>query len=172
MDGGSRQPGGAGSLWQDADVIALTPSGPVSAGGRGGRARALSVVYVATEDAPEPLPLQCLREACGAVPRGARLSSLPFGTVALVGDTDALDAFYNAGEPPSCPARPPRACRRRLRGSGPFPPALPRAGSAFRAGEGWSRPRARLFRCQVRQQPSGTGRRGGCRARVLVPPWG
>ncbi|KAJ6663373.1 hypothetical protein lerEdw1_009452 [Lerista edwardsae] len=95
MDGDGCKPGGAGSLWQDADVIALTPSKPVSAGSRGCRARALSVVYVSTEDAGDPLPLQCLREACREVPR-ARLTTVPFGTVALVGDTDTLDSFYNA----------------------------------------------------------------------------
>ncbi|XP_066495076.1 mitogen-activated protein kinase kinase kinase 6 isoform X2 [Tiliqua scincoides] len=100
MDGepGGCKPGGAGSLWQDTVAIALTPSKPVScssAGGRGCRDRALRVVYVFTEDEADPLPLQCLREACREVPR-AELSALPFGTVALVGDTDTLDSFYNA----------------------------------------------------------------------------
>lgn len=48
----------------------------------------------------EPLPLRCLREACAQLP-GPRprpqLCTLPFGTLAL-GDTAALDSFYNAGE--------------------------------------------------------------------------
>lgn len=94
------KPGGAGSLWQDTAVIALTPSKPVSScdGGRGHRGRhPLTVVYVSTQDEPDPPALQCLQEACKEVPR-AELSTLPFGTVALVGDTDTLDSFYNAGE--------------------------------------------------------------------------
>lgn len=48
----------------------------------------------------EPLPLRCLREACAQL-QGTRpppqLRSLPFATLAL-GDTAALDSFYNAGE--------------------------------------------------------------------------
>ncbi|XP_061453643.1 mitogen-activated protein kinase kinase kinase 6 isoform X2 [Rhineura floridana] len=99
--------GGAGSLWQDTLAIALTPSKPVSVeshgtrrggGGSttssGGRGRPLSVVYVFTEYLEEPLPLQCLREACREVP-GSELTTVPFGTVAL-GDTGTLDRFYNA----------------------------------------------------------------------------
>ncbi|XP_062996534.1 mitogen-activated protein kinase kinase kinase 6 [Elgaria multicarinata webbii] len=101
----------AGSLWQDPLAIAVTPSKPVSvgsqsAGGGGGggggggsstcsgKDRALSVVYVFTEDVEEPLPLQCLREACREVP-AAELTTVPFGTV-MLGDTDTLDRFYNA----------------------------------------------------------------------------
>uniref|UniRef100_A0A8C9QGI5 mitogen-activated protein kinase kinase kinase n=1 Tax=Spermophilus dauricus TaxID=99837 RepID=A0A8C9QGI5_SPEDA len=46
----------------------------------------------------EPLPLRCLREACAQLP-GPRpppqLRSLPFETLAL-GDTAAMDSFYNA----------------------------------------------------------------------------
>uniref|UniRef100_A0A8C5L5P5 mitogen-activated protein kinase kinase kinase n=1 Tax=Jaculus jaculus TaxID=51337 RepID=A0A8C5L5P5_JACJA len=101
----------AGSCWQDPLAEALSPGRPVSvAPGRGcARSRPLSVVYVLTrEPGPgpeagagaeaEPLPLRCLREACAQLP-GTRpapqLRSLPFGTLAL-GDTAALDSFYNA----------------------------------------------------------------------------
>ncbi|XP_071073715.1 mitogen-activated protein kinase kinase kinase 6 isoform X4 [Dasypus novemcinctus] len=101
----------AGSCWQDPLAEALSPGRPLAA--RAGRSCALSrplrVVYVLTaEPRPgaepgagaeeEPLPLRCLREACAQLP-GPRpppqLRSLPFGTLAL-GDTAALDSFYNA----------------------------------------------------------------------------
>ncbi|XP_053124231.1 mitogen-activated protein kinase kinase kinase 6 isoform X2 [Hemicordylus capensis] len=98
--------GTAGSLWQDTLTIALTPSQPVSAGppsSRGGggggggcsRGRSLSVVYLYTEDQADPLPLQCLREACREVPR-AELKVVAFVTMALLADTGALDCFYSA----------------------------------------------------------------------------
>ncbi|XP_077193857.1 mitogen-activated protein kinase kinase kinase 6 isoform X2 [Paroedura picta] len=99
MEGAGCKPGGAGSLWQDPWAIALTPSKPVAAGshgsrGGGGRSRALSVVFVCSEDLGEPLPLRCLEDACREIP-AAELAALPFGTVAL-GDVGALDSFYNA----------------------------------------------------------------------------
>uniref|UniRef100_H9GPS4 mitogen-activated protein kinase kinase kinase n=1 Tax=Anolis carolinensis TaxID=28377 RepID=H9GPS4_ANOCA len=100
MEGGEGgQPGRAGSLWQDALAIALTPSKPLagSRGGGGGgspRARSRAVLYVSTEDSGEPLPLRCLRDACARLP-DARLHALPFGTV-MLGDTPHLDRFYNA----------------------------------------------------------------------------
>lgn len=103
----------AGSCWQDPLAEALSRGRPLAAShGRGcTRSRPLSVVYVLTReqqtrvepeagDEAEPLPLRCLREACAQLP-GPRprpqLRSLPFGTLAL-GDTTALDSFYNAGE--------------------------------------------------------------------------
>lgn len=99
----------AGSCWQDPLAEALSRGRPHAAPpGRGyARSRPLSVVYVLTrepqpgvESEAEPLPLRCLREACaqlsGPRPR-PQLRSLPFGTLAL-GDTAALDSFYNAGE--------------------------------------------------------------------------
>lgn len=99
----------AGSCWQDPLAEALSRGRPHAAPpGRGyARSRPLSVVYVLTrepqpgvESEAEPLPLSCLREACaqlsGPRPR-PQLRSLPFGTLAL-GDTAALDSFYNAGE--------------------------------------------------------------------------
>lgn len=103
----------AGSCWQDPLAEALSRSRSISAPlGRGcARSRPLRVVYVLTRD-PQPegepegaaeaeaLPLRCLREACaqlaGPRPR-PQLRTLPFGTLAL-GDTAALDSFYNAGE--------------------------------------------------------------------------
>ncbi|XP_012666873.1 mitogen-activated protein kinase kinase kinase 6 isoform X2 [Otolemur garnettii] len=101
----------AGSCWQDPLAEALSRGRSLAApSGRGClRSRPLSVVYVLTreprpegepgkESETEPLPLRCLREACaqlsGPRPR-PQLCSLPFGTLAL-GDTGALDAFYNA----------------------------------------------------------------------------
>ncbi|XP_057557714.1 mitogen-activated protein kinase kinase kinase 6 isoform X4 [Hippopotamus amphibius kiboko] len=101
----------AGSCWQDPLAEALSRGRPLAASpGRGcARSRPLSVVYVLTREPQpgvepetgaeaEPLPLRCLREACAQLP-GPRprpqLSSLPFGTLAL-GDTTALDSFYNA----------------------------------------------------------------------------
>lgn len=101
----------AGSCWQDPLAEALSRGRPLAAShGRGcTRSRPLSVVYVLTReqqtrvepeagDEAEPLPLRCLREACAQLP-GPRprpqLRSLPFGTLAL-GDTTALDSFYNA----------------------------------------------------------------------------
>ncbi|KAM4872807.1 mitogen-activated protein kinase kinase kinase 6 [Thomomys bottae] len=101
----------AGSCWQDPLAEALSRGRPLAASpGRGcARSRPLSVVYVLTREPQpevepgagaevEPLPLRCLREACAQLqgPRPApRLHSLPFGTLAL-GDTAALDSFYNA----------------------------------------------------------------------------
>ncbi|XP_030661543.1 mitogen-activated protein kinase kinase kinase 6 isoform X2 [Nomascus leucogenys] len=101
----------AGSCWQDPLAVALSRSRPLAAPpGRGcARSRPLSVVYVLTREPQpglepregteaEPLPLRCLREACAQVPRPRpppQLRSLPFGTLEL-GDTAALDAFYNA----------------------------------------------------------------------------
>lgn len=103
----------AGSCWQDPLAEALSRGGSIAAPpGRGcSRSRPLSVVYVLTREPQpgvepeggaeaEPLPLRCLREACAqlAVPRPrTQLRTLPFGTLAL-GDTAALDSFYNAGE--------------------------------------------------------------------------
>lgn len=103
----------AGSCWQDPLAEALSRGRQITGSpGRGcGRSRPLSVVYVLTREPQpaveseagaeaEPLPLRCLREACAQLP-GSRprpqLRSLPFGTLAL-GDTAALDSFYNAGE--------------------------------------------------------------------------
>lgn len=103
----------AGSCWQDPLAEALSRGRPHAAPpGRGcARSRPLSVVYVLTREPQpgvedeagaeaEPLPLRCLREACAQLP-GPRprpqLCTLPFGTLAL-GDTAALDSFYNAGE--------------------------------------------------------------------------
>lgn len=103
----------AGSCWQDPLAEALSRGRPHAAPpGRGcARSRPLSVVYVLTREPQpgveaeagaeaEPLPLRCLREACAQLP-GPRprpqLRSLPFGPLAL-GDTAALDSFYNAGE--------------------------------------------------------------------------
>ncbi|XP_063570171.1 mitogen-activated protein kinase kinase kinase 6 isoform X5 [Pongo abelii] len=101
----------AGSCWQDPLAVALSRGRPLAAPpGRGcARSRPLSVVYVLTREPQpglepregtegEPLPLRCLREACAQVPRPRpppQLRSLPFGTLEL-GDTAALDAFYNA----------------------------------------------------------------------------
>ncbi|XP_066231633.1 mitogen-activated protein kinase kinase kinase 6 [Saccopteryx leptura] len=101
----------AGSCWQDPLAEALSRGrSTVAPAGRGcARSRPLSVVYVLTREPQpeleregkaeaEPLPLRCLREACaqlsGPRPR-PQLRSLPFGTLAL-GDTTALDSFYNA----------------------------------------------------------------------------
>ncbi|XP_049734375.1 mitogen-activated protein kinase kinase kinase 6 isoform X3 [Elephas maximus indicus] len=101
----------AGSCWQDPLAEALSRGrAPAASSGRGcARSRPLSVVYVLTrEQRPaaetgagaeaEPLPLRCLRDACAQLqgPRPSpQLRSLPFGTLAL-GDTAALDSFYNA----------------------------------------------------------------------------
>lgn len=103
----------AGSCWQDPLAEALSRGRPLAAppGRSCARSRPLSVVYVLTREPQpgvepgagaqaEPLPLRCLREACAQLP-GPRpppqLRSLPFETLAL-GDTAALDSFYNAGE--------------------------------------------------------------------------
>uniref|UniRef100_A0A8D2AP06 mitogen-activated protein kinase kinase kinase n=1 Tax=Sciurus vulgaris TaxID=55149 RepID=A0A8D2AP06_SCIVU len=101
----------AGSCWQDPLAEALSRGRPLAAppGRSCARSRPLSVVYVLTREPrpgvepgegtqAEPLPLRCLREACAQLP-GPRpppqLRSLPFETLAL-GDTAALDSFYNA----------------------------------------------------------------------------
>nr|XP_033813198.1 mitogen-activated protein kinase kinase kinase 6 isoform X2 [Geotrypetes seraphini] len=99
MEGGPAD--SAGSYWQDPLAIALScrrslsGSGGAGAGGgsRAARGRPLSVVYVLKEAPEEPQALDCLREACAALP--AQLRTLPFGTLAL-GDTHTLDSFYNA----------------------------------------------------------------------------
>lgn len=98
----------AGSCWQDPLAEALS-RGRSIAGRVGVRSRPLSVVYVLTREPQpgvepdtgaevEPLPLRCLREASaqllGPRPR-PQLRTLPFGKLAL-GDTQALDSFYNA----------------------------------------------------------------------------
>lgn len=103
----------AGSCWQDplAEALSRGRSSPAVAGRGCARSRPLSVVYVLTrEPGPgvepgsgteaEPLPLRCLREACAQLQSTRpppQLRSLPFATLAL-GDTAALDSFYNAGE--------------------------------------------------------------------------
>ncbi|XP_046324891.1 mitogen-activated protein kinase kinase kinase 6 isoform X2 [Marmota monax] len=101
----------AGSCWQDPLAEALSRSRPLATppGRSCARSRPLSVVYVLTREPrpgvelgagtqAEPLPLRCLREACAQLP-GPRpppqLRSLPFETLAL-GDTAAMDSFYNA----------------------------------------------------------------------------
>lgn len=99
--------GSAGSLWQDTLAMALTPSKPLSPAGSqscregGGRTRALRVVYIVTEDLEKPLPFLSLQEACREVP-ATELATVPFGTL-MLGDTDSLDRFYNAGESPLAP---------------------------------------------------------------------
>ncbi|XP_008762359.1 mitogen-activated protein kinase kinase kinase 6 isoform X3 [Rattus norvegicus] len=101
----------AGSCWQDplAEALSRGRSSPAVAGRGCARSRPLSVVYVLTrEPGPgvepgsgteaEPLPLRCLREACAQLQSTRpppQLRSLPFATLAL-GDTAALDSFYNA----------------------------------------------------------------------------
>ncbi|XP_021016202.1 mitogen-activated protein kinase kinase kinase 6 [Mus caroli] len=101
----------AGSCWQDplAEALSRGRSSPAVTGRGCVRSRPLRVVYVLTrEPGPgvepgsgteaEPLPLRCLRDACAQL-QGTRpppqLCSLPFATLAL-GDTAALDSFYNA----------------------------------------------------------------------------
>uniref|UniRef100_A0AAR2JQL5 mitogen-activated protein kinase kinase kinase n=1 Tax=Pygocentrus nattereri TaxID=42514 RepID=A0AAR2JQL5_PYGNA len=87
----------AGSLWQDPLAIELSATSKCSVSPRS-RSRALSVVYIAVEDASvtqaeESLSLRCLREACAD--SHALLHALPFACLAL-GSTDTLDSFYNA----------------------------------------------------------------------------
>lgn len=116
MAGPCSRPGAlerAGSCWQDPLAEALSRGRSIAAppGRVGVRSRPLSVVYVLTREPQpgvepdtgaevEPLPLRCLREASAQLP-GPRprpqLRTLPFGKLAL-GDTEALDSFYNAGE--------------------------------------------------------------------------
>ncbi|XP_023384960.1 mitogen-activated protein kinase kinase kinase 6 isoform X3 [Pteropus vampyrus] len=101
----------AGSCWQDPLAEALSRGRSIAAphGRSCARSRPLSVVYVLTREPQprveretgaeaEPLPLRCLRDACAQQP-GPRprpqLRSLPFGTL-MLGDTAALDSFYNA----------------------------------------------------------------------------
>ncbi|KAF6345026.1 mitogen-activated protein kinase kinase kinase 6 [Rhinolophus ferrumequinum] len=114
MAGPCSRPGAlerAGSCWQDPLAEALSRGRSIAAPPDRvcTRSRPLSVVYVLTlEPQPgvesetgaeaDPLPLRCLREACAQLP-GQRprpqLRTLPFGKLAL-GDTAALDSFYNA----------------------------------------------------------------------------
>lgn len=114
MAGPCSRPGAlerAGSCWQDPLAEALSRGRSIAAppGRVGVRSRPLSVVYVLTREPQpgvepdtgaevEPLPLRCLREASAQLP-GPRprpqLRTLPFGKLAL-GDTEALDSFYNA----------------------------------------------------------------------------
>lgn len=101
----------AGSCWQDPLAEALSKGRSIATPPSRGcaRSRPLSVVYVLTREPQpgveretgaeaEPLPLRCLREACAQLP-GPRprpqLRTLPFGKLAL-GDTAALDSFYNS----------------------------------------------------------------------------
>ncbi|TRZ03078.1 hypothetical protein DNTS_029878 [Danionella cerebrum] len=86
----------AGSLWQDPLALEI-------GGGKGvisprSRTRALSVVYIAVEDASLPqteekLSWTCLTEACAET--HAELKSVSFERIAL-GTTEILDTFYNA----------------------------------------------------------------------------
>lgn len=116
MAGQCSRPGAlerAGSCWQDPLAEALSRGRSIAPHPDRGctRSRPLSVVYVLTREPQpgvesetgaeaEPRPLRCLREACVQLP-GPRprpqLRTLPFGKLAL-GDTAALDSFYNAGE--------------------------------------------------------------------------
>lgn len=116
MAGQCSRPGAlerAGSCWQDPLAEALSRGRSIAPPPDRGcmRSRPLSVVYVLTREPQpgvesetgaeaEPRPLRCLREACAQLP-GPRprpqLRTLPFGKLAL-GDTAALDSFYNAGE--------------------------------------------------------------------------
>ena len=64
------------------------------------RTRAVSVVFVVIEDASLPqteenLSLKCLKEACADV--RAVFKTIPFERIVL-GTTDILDSFYNAGK--------------------------------------------------------------------------
>lgn len=92
----------AGSLWQDSESIDLGASG-----GSGKqivsprtRTRAVSVAYIANEDASVPqteenLSLKCLKEACADA--HAVFKTFSFERISL-GTTDILDSFYNAGK--------------------------------------------------------------------------
>ncbi|KAG9276432.1 mitogen-activated protein kinase kinase kinase 5-like [Astyanax mexicanus] len=87
----------AGSLWQDPLALELSATSKSSVSPRS-RSRALSVVYIAVDDASvaqteENLSLRCLREACAD--SHALLHTLPFACIAL-GTSDTLDSFYNA----------------------------------------------------------------------------
>ncbi|XP_054476974.1 mitogen-activated protein kinase kinase kinase 5 [Anoplopoma fimbria] len=89
----------AGSLWQDSSAMEL------GAGGSGktvvsprSRTRAVSVAYIANEDASVPqteenLTLKCLKEACADA--HAVLKTISFERISM-GTTDILDSFYNA----------------------------------------------------------------------------
>lgn len=91
----------AGSLWQDP--LAMELSGGAS--GRHvvsprSRTRAVSVAYIANEDASlahteENLSLKCLREACADA--HATFEDISFEQISL-GTTDTLHSFYNAGK--------------------------------------------------------------------------
>ncbi|XP_028675568.2 mitogen-activated protein kinase kinase kinase 5 isoform X1 [Erpetoichthys calabaricus] len=88
----------AGSLWQDSLAIAFSSNSknPLSPKSRG---RAVTVVYILTEDGVRPekqediASLKCLKEACAAV--HAEWKAIPFESLAL-GTTEVLDCFYNA----------------------------------------------------------------------------
>lgn len=86
----------SGSCWQDPLAVAGTTGWPVcGTRGRGSGRRALSVVFVLGREPSACPAMRSLRDACRDL--RARLHTLPFGTLAL-GDTAALDRFYNAGE--------------------------------------------------------------------------
>ncbi|XP_019122694.2 mitogen-activated protein kinase kinase kinase 5 [Larimichthys crocea] len=90
----------AGSLWQDSLAIELSAancSGKQVMSPRS-RTRAVSVAYIANEDASVPqteenLSLKCLKEACADA--HAVFKTIPFERISL-GTTDILDSFYNA----------------------------------------------------------------------------
>lgn len=92
----------AGSLWQDSLAIELSAancSGKQVMSPRS-RTRAVSVAYIANEDASVPqteenLSLKCLKEACADA--HAVFKTIPFERISL-GTTDILDSFYNAGK--------------------------------------------------------------------------
>jgi len=92
----------AGSLWQDTLALELSAS---SGSGKQvisprSRTRAISVTYIVNEDASVPqteenLSLKCLKEACADA--YAVLKTISYERV-LLGTTDVLDSFYNAGK--------------------------------------------------------------------------
>lgn len=93
----------AGSLWQDSLVLELSSSAAASAKQNispRSRTRAVSVAYIASEDASVPhtqenLSLTCLKEACADA--HACLQTVSFERISA-GSTDVLDSFYNAGK--------------------------------------------------------------------------
>ncbi|MBN3305222.1 M3K5 kinase, partial [Amia calva] len=87
----------AGSFWQDPLAIELSHSSKSAVSPRS-RTRAVTVVFIAVEDASLPqtegnLSLKCLAEACASA--HAALLTIPLERLAL-GSTDILDSFYNA----------------------------------------------------------------------------